>query len=317
MAAMTSPDLDATVRVAAFARLELLSLQYGSLIPYSALLQGFQFQGERIPLISPRGIYITAFHRRAGLPEIPLSFNTAPPKKGRARKYDDEWGPDGLLRYAYFEDNPDHRDNAGLRMAMTLRTPLIYLEGHEGGGYRADFPVFIVGEDRLALRFLVSTETDRTIAATGTLYDPTQQLSREYKERLIYQRNHQRTFRRRVLLAYGKSCCVCRLRHDVLLDAAHILPDSDPRGEPWVSNGLSMCKIHHAAYDARIIGVRPDDLIVEVRQDILDEVDGPMLTYGLQSLHQKVSVVVPIEDHLRPNRKFLEEVYENFKSRSA
>ena len=51
-----------------------------------------------------------------------------------------------------------------------------------------------------------------------------------------------------------------------------------------VPNGLTLCKIHHAAYDRQILGVRPD-CVVEVREDVLAEVDGPMLKHGLQEVH--------------------------------
>ena len=67
----------------------------------------------------------------------------------------------------------------------------------------------------------------------------------------------QRTFRERVLRAYQEQCAICRLRHQELLDAAHILPDGDPRGEPVVSNGLALCNLHHAAYDRNILGITP------------------------------------------------------------
>ena len=58
-------------------------------------------------------------------------------------------------------------------------------------------------------------------------------------------------------------------------DAAHILPDGHPRGEPVVPNGLALCKLHHAAFDGHVLGVRPN-LAVELRLDILREPDGPM-----------------------------------------
>ena len=35
---------------------------------------------------------------------------------------------------------------------------------------------------------------------------------------------------------------MCRLHHEELLDAAHILPDAHPLGLPNVSNGLALCK---------------------------------------------------------------------------
>ena len=87
---------------------------------------------------------------------------------------------------------------------------------------------------------------------------------RRYGVQTTHQRLHQQAFRDRVMRAYREHCAVCRLRHAELLDAAHIIPDSDPEGEPRVSNGLSLCKLHHAAFDQKLFGIRPD-LIVEVR----------------------------------------------------
>jgi putative restriction endonuclease len=106
---------------------------------------------------------------------------------------------------------------------------------------------------------------------------------------------------------------VCRLHHEELLDASHILPDKHAQGEPWVCNGLSLCKLHHAAFDANIIGVRPD-LVVEVREDILEEHDGPMLKHGLKECHERRLVVVPRQDELKPRKDFLEERYEIFRT---
>ncbi len=84
-----------------------------------------------------------------------------------------------------------------------------------------------------------------------------------------------------------------RLNSSALLDAAHVLPDGHPKGEPWVSNGLSLCKLHHAAFDNDFLGVRPD-LVVEIRKDNLDEADGPMLMQRLQECHNKRLVVVSL-----------------------
>lgn len=86
-----------------------------------------------------------------------------------------------------------------------------------------------------------------------------------------------------MLDAYSRQCTMCRLQHVELLDAANIISDSEKDGLPIVQNGLSLCKIHHAAFDKNIIGINPD-YQVKVREDILAEVDGPMLKYGLHSL---------------------------------
>jgi hypothetical protein len=97
------------------------------------------------------------------------------------------------------------------------------------------------------------------------------------------------------------------------LDAAHILPDRHPQGEPWVSNGLALCKLHHAAFESNILGIRPD-LIVEVRSDILDEDDGPMLLHGIKECHNRPLMIVPGSTRLRPRRDFLEIRYADFRN---
>lgn len=136
---------------------------------------------------------------------------------------------------------------------------------------------------------------------------------RRYAERLTKLRLHQPVFRARVLRAYDTTCAICRLKHVGLLDAAHILADSRG-GQPVVSNGLSLCRIHHAAYDQNILGVRPGaSLVVEVRRDILDEVDGPMLRYGLQRM-AGVELHVPRQASHQPDRAAIAQRYEDFRA---
>jgi putative restriction endonuclease len=53
---------------------------------------------------------------------------------------------------------------------------------------------------------------------------------------------------------------------------------------------------------------------VEVRKDVLEEHDGPMLEHGLKECHQKRLVVLPSSLELKPRRDFLEERYELFRS---
>jgi putative restriction endonuclease len=97
---------------------------------------------------------------------------------------------------------------------------------------------------------------------------------------------------------------VCRLRHPELLDAAHILPDGHPRGLPVVPNGLSLCKLHHAAFDEHVLRVRPD-YVIELREDVLHEEDGPMLEHGLKGFHGKV-LLLPRTASLRPDPELLD-----------
>ena len=93
--------------------------------------------------------------------------------------------------------------------------------------------------------------------------------------------------------------------------SAHIVPDSEPDSEPEVSNGLALCKIHHAAFDQDFIGIRPD-YVVQVREDILEEHDGPMLEYGLQRMHGE-RILLPSKRGMRPDPERLEWRYERFR----
>ena len=77
-----------------------------------------------------------------------------------------------------------------------------------------------------------------------------------------------------------------------------------------VTNGVSLCKLHHAAFDQHILGIRPD-YVVEVRHDILEEVDGPMLRFGLQEMHGS-KIGVPHREQLRPDKLALEQRYQSF-----
>ena len=147
---------------------------------------------------------------------------------------------------------------------------------------------------------------------TAPLFGAVPIFPRAYRTITVQQRLHQQSSRDRVIEAYRQSCAVCRLHHTELLEAAHILPDGHPKGEPWVSNGLSLCKLHHGAFDSYILGVRPD-LVIEIRKDVLDESDGAMLIHSLQECHHARLAVVPVANRLKPNKEFLEERYEVFR----
>jgi hypothetical protein len=45
---------------------------------------------------------------------------------------------------------------------------------------------------------------------------------------------------------------------------------------PTVSNGLSLCVIHHRAFDQKLVGVSPE-YVVHVSRRLLEDEDGPML----------------------------------------
>ena len=295
---------DARVRTAAF---EWLSTQveiHGDVLPRTVLADGFTFEGTRVPLVGPQGIFKPRI-----LSDAPLSATTAP--KG---PYDDAFGVDGLLRYRYRGTDPEHHENRGLRFAMQQRLPLVYFHGVIPGKYVAAWPVFVVADDPAGLAFTVAVDD---AAHTGVspigpvvVHEGGETIRRQYVTAAVRQRLHQRAFRERVLAAYRHECAFCRFRHEELLDAAHIIPDKEPDGEPVVANGLSLCKLHHGAFDNYFVGVRPD-YVIQVRPDILEENDGPTLVHGIQALHGKRMTVPRIRSN-QPDQEFLGVRFERF-----
>ena len=300
---MVTDALDHLIRQRAFDLLAELSDRFGEALPFQALSRGFEFEGMRVPLLGPQGIF------KPRLLEIPLSITTAP-----NGPYDDSFSEDGLLRYRYRGTDVQHRDNVGLREAMRLGKPLIYLHGVVKGKYVPAWPVYVVSDDPSSLTFTVAVDDLREISFSRAeaVDDATADIRRRYITSATRVRLHQRTFRERVLEAYREQCALCRLRHVELLEAAHIRPDSDPEGEPVVSNGLALCKLHHAAFDRNILGIRPD-YVVEIRVDILEEIDGPMLRYGLQEMHGS-RLLLPRRREHHPDPDALESRYTLFQS---
>lgn len=307
LARVTAADLDSRVRTQAFQFLTEQTGLRGEVLPRDLLARGFQFEGRRVPLLGPQGIFKPAL-----LPEIPLSITTVPVIEGEPHPYDDEVGPDGFLRYRYRGTDPAHRDNQGLRLAMARGVPLVYLFGVTPGRYMPVWPVYVVRDHPAELSFSVAVDAPYMPVMSNLTRDATSlEARRAYVTVVTQRRLHQQSFRERVLRAYQEQCAICRLRHDELLEAAHILPDSHPKGEPIVPNGLALCALHHAAFDRNILGIRPD-FIVEVRVDILREEDGPMLEHGLQGFQGK-TIARPRSRDLWPRADLLEERYEQFR----
>lgn len=268
-------------------------------------LADFEFEGMRIALRDrQRGI------RKPSVLPAALSITTVYRTEGAARPYEDGVGPDGLIRYKWRGEDGEHPENRALRSAMQRQLPLIWFFGVGPGAYQPIFPVYFVAEEPSQHQFVVAHEGVASVVEPGR---PLEDHLKRYVMRETRQRMHQPVFRATVLRAYGTRCAVCALRHGELLDAAHIVPDSDPRGIASVRNGLAMCKIHHAAFDARILGVRPD-LVVQIRTDLLDEIDGPMLEHGLKRRHGQKLMVLPTRRLEHPDTSLLEIGFERFKS---
>ena len=289
--------LDLQVRLATFKWLDENSDRFDDVFPRDVLAKGFVFNGTRVPLLGPQGIFKPAI-----IPEIPLTIVTTTNSPYRDSEDDQQ------LLYSYTGTDPNHWQNVGLRKAMELQVALVYFKALLPGRYAASYPAYIVGDDPGNLMFTVLFGDVKSLYK-GKIAE--EEILRAYITKETKVRLHQKEFREVVLEAYDERCACCRLGRRKLLDAAHIIADKDPKGIPVVKNGIALCKLHHAAFDSYIFGIRPDYQI-EVREDVLKEKDGPMLIHGLQGLHEN-KIVVPKKKEWRPGQDYLEERFEMFR----
>lgn len=188
---------------------------------------------------------------------------------------------DGFLHYSY-QRGPEGGKNLKLRAALESGLPLLRFHKISKARYQPIFPAYVIGDNPASREFILALDEKMRGVPSAEELSP---IERAYAQRLVQQRLHQPEFRARVMLAYRQRCCVCALAHAELLDAAHIVADAHGEGVPVISNGLSLCKIHHAAYDRDLMGIDPLGTI-HINAQLLGEVDGPMLRHGLQEMHR-------------------------------
>src|SRR4051794_26710261 len=195
-----------------------------------------------------------------------------------------------------------------IREAFENRIPIIYFLGIAPGRYQAMLPAFISGWDGTALKARVAFG----IPDQEALEPPENAVERRYALRAVKQRLHQASFREAVITAYNGRCALSGLPEPLLLDAAHIVSDRDERlGQPVVPNGIPLSKIHHAAFDAHLIGIDPDYRL-HVSDRLLIQKDGPMLE-ALKRLSGG-TLHKPKRDKDLPDRDRLALRFERFKA---
>lgn len=304
-----SLDPDWPIRNAAFQALRRLVERHGEVLPWEAIDEGFSYGGETLKFANrARGIFWPRQMREAA-----LSIKTTVPRQGREARYDDLHSDEGF-HYRFQGTDVASRDNRRLTRARELDAPLIYFFGIGPGLYRPLWPVYIADVDLRSLSFTVVTaEEDVPVREPGRYAADARllQIERRYATVRTKKRLHQVAFRHHVLRAYEERCAVCRFPRPELLDAAHILPDRDVRGNPEVPNGLALCRLHHGAFDTNLMGVRPDG-VIEIAPRLLKERDGPTLEHGLKGFDGKV-LHSPEDPTLRPRPEYLEERYEAFR----
>lgn len=306
-------DRDWQIRIEAFAFVERIRDADG-LVRWADLKRGFPWAGETVHLVAQSGIF-----RPQQLNELgaALTIRTSPPDSRYGSPYDDQVDPGtDLVEYRYRRGRRGAADNESLRRAGALRRPLIWLYGVQEGVYLAEFPVWVVDDDPALETFHISVETG-VMTEERLFSGGLPEIKKRYATIEAKKRLHQQRFREMVLGAYRRRCAVCSLggekRLSRLLDAAHILEDKDEQGKPEIPNGLALCKIHHSAYDANILGISPVDHIIHIRRDILAEVDGPMLEHGIQKVEGWELKRPRRSEHL-PREEFLAKRYDQFRA---
>lgn len=299
----TELSLDLEIRQTLFAWLMARTKENGGIFRRRELEQEFSFQGQRITLVGPRGIWIPSDMK------LPISITTT-----HANPYNDGLDEAAILQYKYMNTDPENRENTALRYAYQMAVPLVYFHAIAVGIYQALWPIYIHQDnpENLMITAALHHTTQPPGTALSQIVNSEQEILRRYATRETRQRLHQSAFRELVISAYSRRCTICNLQHPELLDAAHITADADDEGKPIVTNGLSLCKIHHAAYDKNILGITPD-YEIQIRADILHEVDGPMLKYGLQAMN-KQKIILPTHKHDYPDRDRLADRYSRFAS---
>jgi len=262
----------------------------------------FQFHDERIVIRQTMGRGIHKPERFGGA----LSITTTYTPFGKEPPYNDFEGEDGYARYKYQGSDPNSSSNRALRVCMEHELPLVYFFAVLKGVYIPFYPVFIIGDNVNRLEVTLGFNRSDVGFDASTLTD----LEKNYVLAETRRRLHQPIFRERVLHAYSSACAVCSIRHRELLDAAHIIGDSKPTGDPVVPNGIALCKIHHAAFDRNLMGIRADYRVV-VTSALLTEVDGPMLKHGIQEMHHS-TIHLPRSSKLRPDPDRLEVRFQEF-----
>jgi putative restriction endonuclease len=280
------------------AQLSILVAQFGEDVPYAGGLdRGFAFRGTRVPYLNrQKGIYRASAQRGPAALAIQTSAKSP---------YDDEILADGFA-YAYRAGDVNQWDNRALRAAYELHVPIVYFIGTRPGWYKPLFPCFVRADDPTAQRVIVTPGVLRgpiDEPEPVALDDP---IERRYAVRETRVRLHQARFRGRVVPAYDSRCAICSLKELRLLDAAHIVGDVELGGVATVRNGLSLCAIHHRAFDQDLVGVSPD-YVVHVSGRLLEDDDGPMLDL-LKGFHQSPLNLprrrVDLPDHDRLDARF-------------
>ncbi|WP_136248313.1 HNH endonuclease [Halomonas borealis] len=301
-------NIDTRIRQAAFQRLKAISQEYSSDVPWNEVAEPVNFDDGTCFLAS-RAIGI---FKPKQMPDGILSIKTVVPKQGRINIYSDGASDDGGFWYSLESGGLAKPANRQLVISYERKDPIIYLMGVAPGRYFPLWPCYIDSID--TSRKMCHISMHDHIGDIQNVAEPTagyqvDDLEKHHIIREVKTRVHQAEFRARVMQAYSNRCAMTGLPVPQLLEAAHIIPDNHQASTAEVSNGISLSRLHHRAYDAGLVGIDPD-YIIHLNEKLLTTKDGPLLDSMKQLNGQKISL--PHNTGQRPNREALELRYQQF-----
>lgn len=299
---------DRQLITAAFDYLAQLEVMYGDGVPARELKKGFVFGGKKIELrSSANGIF-----KSKEMDKVVLSITTTIPGAGSRNVYKDYEGDDGSYHYAFEESTTGDYRNQYLINSSETETPFIYFKAIATAIYQCIWPCYVEEIDSANRMFKIIVGSRPRFIGTSTEDDfkKPKEIQARYYVRESKSRGHQAEFREEVLKAYSRKCAITGLPEDKLLQAAHIIPDSEYTGPQTVCNGIALNYLHHKAYDSFLIGIDAE-YTVHVSPELKSLKDGPLLEQGLLTYDGK-SICLPKNPEERPDQNLLNRKFEKY-----
>lgn len=290
----------------AFKAVKRLQKIYGDEIPWREITKGFEHSGEKIFLASAANGIFKPKEMVVGL----LSIKTTVPKNNGIARYDDGQLGEGVYKYAFENSSNGNDRNHYLFHAYNNKTPFIYFHGVVPGVYQAIWPCFVhkINESNHYVEIVVGHTN--AINELETHYNMPSEIEAKYYAVEAKRRGHQAVFSRMIMSAYKEKCALTKLSVRQLLEAAHIIPDSE-NGPQTVNNGIAMSRIHHKAYDSNLLGIDADYKI-HIRQDDRIILGDYFAGVCFSELSGK-TIWLPRDKSLRPDPDFLDQRFQEFK----
>lgn len=93
-----------------------------------------------------------------------------------------------------------------------------------------------------------------------------------------------------------------------LIDAAHIIPVAATVSTDETTNGIALCKLHHAAFDRNLVSFN-ENYKIEISEKETESLIDKNLAGGLKEFKRnlKAAILLPADKRDYPNRDYINE----------